>query len=75
MLGKVGTEPTLKQLLLRFYHQRRPQKQLVLGGFVPSLIPQLPNNLCCCYLLFIYYLFTFICSQFLLTLLLATTLL
>lgn len=76
MLRKVGTESNLKQLLLRFYQQRRPQKQLGFF-FVPNPISQLRRNIFIIIIsfitcLFYYFLLTFICTQFLLTFLLAT---
>lgn len=63
MLGKGGTEPTLKQLLLRFYHQRRPQKQLVLGVLSPISFPNYP--IISVVVVVIYYLFIYLLPVYL----------
>lgn len=75
ILEKVGLELNLKQLLLRFYQQRRPQKQL--GVFLsPTQFPNYPGI----FVVVIYFIFYLIISclplfspQFLLTFPLATT--
>jgi len=80
MLGRVEIQPNLKQLLLRFYQHRRPQKQL--GVFLsPIPFSNYPEILFCCIIiyfiidLFYYFLLTFIYTQFLLTFSLATIIL